>query len=151
MLGLSHGWHQGEGVEGWISITVQGVSRILGRQSLLLPVLLPPFITFLWPLVFDPFTPMVRPCIDQSRSLEQPDDQYRENRNLTGSPYNTVRYEGLKPNPNPSGESVNPSMSNVTYSPAKAVPLPVPSQTPGTGGVALSRTSDPDVGRVDVT
>ena len=26
VLGLSHGWHQGEGLEGWISITVSGVS-----------------------------------------------------------------------------------------------------------------------------
>ena len=85
---------------------------------------------------------MVRSCIDQSHPLQQPDDQYRENRNLTGNPYNTVRYEGLKPNPNPSGESTNPSVSNATYSPEKTVPLPVPSQTPGTAGLNLPGTAN---------
>lgn len=153
MLGLSHGWHQGEGYDGWISMIVHGVSGILGRQPLPLPLLFfpPPLHRFsLATVLFTPFAPTERSCIDQSHSSEQPDDQYIENRNLTSTVYNTVRFE-VKPNPNPSGESMNPSMSNASYSPAKAVPLPPPSQTPGTGSVALPGATDPDVGRVDVT
>ena len=119
-----------------------------------------PSLAFLFPLLhrfslatslFTLFAPTEGLCIDQSHSSEQPDDQYLENRNLTSTLYNTVRFE-VKPNPNPSGESTNPSSSNATYSPAKAVPLPAPSQTPGTGSVALPGATHSNVGgSVDVT
>lgn len=98
-----------------------------------------------------PFASAEKHHADGSHPLDQVEDQTLENRNITkSSPYNTVRYEDIKPNPVPAGEATNPAPTNATYSPEKVTPLRVPTQTPPSGPQIVLPT-DPDSSPVAVT